>query len=70
MFVQMYSYKVRSSGKLHYPTDVCGPLYEEELEYWGLDTNQVIQKITMSHSVTKVVTELPKKIKMHWIAIR
>ena len=29
------------SGKLHYPTDVCGPLYEEELEYWGLDTNQV-----------------------------
>ena len=44
MFVQMYSNKVRSSGKLHYPTDVCGPLYEEELEYWGLDTNQVIQK--------------------------
>ena len=31
----------RPSGKLHYPTDVCGPLYEEELEYWGLDTNQV-----------------------------
>lgn len=29
------------TGKLHYPTDVCGPLYEEELEYWGLDTNQV-----------------------------
>ena len=30
------------TGKLHYPTDVCGPLFEEELEYWGLDTNQVI----------------------------
>ena len=30
-----------SLGKLHYPTDVCGPLFEEELEYWGLDTNQV-----------------------------
>ena len=29
------------AGKLHYPTDVCGPLFEEELEYWGLDTNQV-----------------------------
>ena len=29
------------SGKLHYPTDVCGPLFEEELEYWGLDSNQV-----------------------------
>ena len=30
------------TGKLHYPTDVCGPLFEEELEYWGLDTNQAI----------------------------
>jgi len=29
------------TGKLHYPTDVCGPLFEEELEYWGLDSNQV-----------------------------
>jgi hypothetical protein len=28
------------TGKLHYPTDVCGPLYEEELEFWGLDSNQ------------------------------
>lgn len=30
-----------STGKLHYPTDVCGPLFEEELEFWGLDSNQV-----------------------------
>ncbi|UXI23373.1 bric-a-brac 2 protein [Sarcoptes scabiei] len=29
------------TGKLHYPTDVCGPLFEEELEFWGLDSNQV-----------------------------
>jgi len=29
------------TGKLHYPTDVCGPLFEEELEWWGLDSNQV-----------------------------
>ena len=28
------------TGKLHYPTSVCGPLFEEELEYWGLDSNQ------------------------------
>lgn len=28
-------------GKLHYPTNVCGPLFEEELEFWGLDANQV-----------------------------
>ena len=30
------------TGKLHYPTDVCGPLFEEELEFWGLDANQVL----------------------------
>ncbi|KHJ45545.1 K+ channel tetramerization domain protein [Trichuris suis] len=28
-------------GKLHYPTNVCGPLFEAELEFWGLDANQV-----------------------------
>lgn len=28
-------------GKLHYPTNVCGPLFEDELEFWGLDANQV-----------------------------
>jgi len=32
---------VLTTGKLHYPTDVCGPLFEDELEYWGLDANQV-----------------------------
>lgn len=35
-----YSLNFRT-GKLHYPTDVCGPLFEEELEFWGLDSNQV-----------------------------
>ncbi|KAI6183919.1 hypothetical protein M3Y97_00540200 [Aphelenchoides bicaudatus] len=29
------------TGKLHYPVDVCGPLFEDELEFWGLDSNQV-----------------------------
>jgi hypothetical protein len=24
-----------------YPTNVCGPLFEAELEFWGLDSNQV-----------------------------
>ena len=32
---------IQRTGKLHYPTDVCGPLFEEELEFWGLDSNQV-----------------------------
>ncbi|KAI1705605.1 ion transport protein [Ditylenchus destructor] len=27
--------------KLHYPVDVCGPLFEDELEFWGLDPTSV-----------------------------
>ncbi|XP_052759999.1 potassium voltage-gated channel protein Shaw-like isoform X3 [Mya arenaria] len=29
------------TGKLHAPTDVCGPLFEEELAFWGLDEKQI-----------------------------
>jgi potassium voltage-gated channel Shaw-related subfamily C protein 1 len=29
------------TGKLHYPINVCGPLFEEELVFWGIDSNQV-----------------------------
>lgn len=29
------------TGKLHIPTDVCGPLFEEELNFWGLDEKQI-----------------------------
>lgn len=25
------------TGKLHSPSDICGPLFEEELNFWGLD---------------------------------
>ncbi|KAJ8978254.1 hypothetical protein NQ317_012610 [Molorchus minor] len=39
VFAQILNYY--RTGKLHYPTHVCGPLFEEELEYWGLDSNQV-----------------------------
>lgn len=37
----IFVYILYRTGKLHYPTDVCGPLFEEELEFWGLDSNQV-----------------------------
>ena len=51
-----------SLGKLHYPTDVCGPLFEEELEYWGLDTNQVCTVssllYTPVHSCTLLYTQV------------
>lgn len=39
--VRTQLFPFHSTGKLHYPTDVCGPLFEEELEFWGLDSNQV-----------------------------
>ncbi|XP_045500839.1 potassium voltage-gated channel protein Shaw-like [Colias croceus] len=39
VFAQVLNYY--RTGKLHYPTNVCGPLFEEELEFWGLDSNQV-----------------------------
>ncbi|CAH1787249.1 unnamed protein product [Owenia fusiformis] len=29
------------TGKLHAPTDVCGPLFEEELSFWGIDEKQI-----------------------------
>ena len=29
------------TGKLHYPTDVCGPLFNEELLFWGIDQTQM-----------------------------
>lgn len=39
VFAQVLNYY--RTGKLHYPADVCGPLFEQELEFWGLDSNQV-----------------------------
>ncbi|KRY50566.1 Potassium voltage-gated channel protein Shaw [Trichinella britovi] len=39
VFAQILNYY--RTGKLHYPTNVCGPLFEAELEFWGLDANQV-----------------------------
>ena len=29
------------TGKLHTPSDVCGPLFEEELAFWGIDELQM-----------------------------
>ena len=42
------------TGKLHYPTDVCGPLFEEELEFWGLDSNQVEPCCWMTYTSVKI----------------
>ena len=37
------------TGKLHCPSDVCGPLFEEELGFWGIDEQQV--KISPTNNV-------------------
>lgn len=29
------------TGKLHCPRDVCGPMFEEELQFWGIDETQM-----------------------------
>jgi len=51
------------TGKLHYPTDVCGPLFEEELEFWGLDANQVEPCCWMTYTqVTIVIFTIPSII--------
>ena len=37
------------TGKLHAPTDVCGPLFEEELAFWGIDEMQIEPCCWMSY---------------------
>ena len=39
VFVQILNYY--RTGKLHSPSDVCGPLFEEELQFWGIDEKQM-----------------------------
>ncbi len=51
----------RRTGKLHYPTHVCGPLFEEELEFWGLDSNQVEPCCWMTYTVHRDTQVREKK---------
>lgn len=39
VFVHILNYY--RTGKLHTPTDICGPLFEEELQFWGVDEKQM-----------------------------
>ena len=39
VFVHILNYY--RTGKLHTPTDICGPLFEEELNFWGIDEKQM-----------------------------
>lgn len=55
VFAQILNYY--RTGKLHYPTNVCGPLFEEELEFWGLDANQVEPCCWMTYTVYRDTQE-------------
>ncbi len=39
VFAQILNYY--RTGKLHSPSDVCGPMFEEELQFWGIDEKQM-----------------------------
>jgi potassium voltage-gated channel Shaw-related subfamily C protein len=39
VFSQVLNYY--RTGRLHYPTNVCGPLFEDELSYWGIEREEV-----------------------------
>lgn len=39
MFLMILNYY--RTGKLHAPSDVCGPAFEEELLFWGIDEKQI-----------------------------
>ena len=39
VFVNIINYY--RTGKLHCPSDVCGPLFEEELAFWGIEELQM-----------------------------
>uniref|UniRef100_A0A7E4VV02 BTB domain-containing protein n=1 Tax=Panagrellus redivivus TaxID=6233 RepID=A0A7E4VV02_PANRE len=62
VFAQVLNYY--RTGTLHYPLDVCGPLFEEELKYWGLDPNEVEPCCWMTYTqhrdTQEVLTTLEK----------
>lgn len=39
VFAQILNYY--RTGKLHCPKDICGPLFEDELQYWGIDEKEM-----------------------------
>ncbi|WKY12268.1 hypothetical protein Q1695_003668 [Nippostrongylus brasiliensis] len=60
VFSQILNYY--RTGKLHYPLDVCGPLFEEELKYWGLDSNECEPCCWMTLSGTRDTQEVLKTL--------
>uniref|UniRef100_A0A183BQ06 BTB domain-containing protein n=1 Tax=Globodera pallida TaxID=36090 RepID=A0A183BQ06_GLOPA len=71
VFAQVLNYY--RTGKLHYPLDVCGPLYEEELKYWGIDPNECEPCCWMTftqHRDTQEVLQTLDKLELDDEALR
>ena len=52
-------YLEMESQKINQPPDVCGPLFEEELEFWGLDSNQVFKNLALRRILTSTLQVEP-----------
>ena len=50
------------TGKLHTPIDVCGPLFEEELSFWGIDEKQIEPCCWMTYRTHRDAQETLKKM--------
>lgn len=68
-FDLQHSILVFRTGKLHYPSDVCGPLFEEELEFWGLDANQVEPCCWMTYTQVSIRCPYPTILRIWYLIL-
>ena len=50
------------TGKLHAPMDVCGPMFEEELAFWGIDEKQIEPCCWMTYRTHRDAQETLKEM--------
>lgn len=53
------------TGKLHCPHDVCGPLFEEELAYWGIDEKEMEHCCWTSYTQHRDAEQNLKSFNLH-----
>lgn len=63
IFEQVLNYY--RTGKLHCPHDVCGPLFEEELAYWGIDEKEMEHCCWTSYSQHRDAEQNLKTFNVH-----
>lgn len=63
IFEQVLNYY--RTGKLHCPHDVCGPLFEEELAYWGIDEKEMEHCCWTSYSQHRDAEQNLKSFNVH-----